>query len=131
MLRLLRRLDITRIDTAAETAYTIPMMASLGDARLWCERDIAKIAAPRNEAEREEVGGGRVQVVAGQIRDGRPESGDLGEREVHEDHAPLDDVNAEVGVDPGEDEARDEGRQEDLEDAHLLPFIAATNALMS
>src|SRR6266542_2402780 len=104
----------------------------LGDARLVVRaRHREDPSAEEREAEREEIGGGGVQVVAGQVRDRRTESGDLGERKVHEDHAPLDDVHAEVGVDSGEDEARDEGRQQDLENAHCFPFIAPAKALMS
>ncbi len=41
-------LDITRIATAAETAYTIPMMASCGMRVFRWTREMAKIAAPRN-----------------------------------------------------------------------------------
>ena len=47
----------------------------------------------------------RVEVVAGEQRDGRAERGDLREREVDEDDPALDHVHAEVGVDAGQDEA--------------------------
>jgi hypothetical protein len=46
-----------------------------------------------------------------QQRHGRPQRRDLGEREVDEDHAPLDDVHAEIGVDAGQDQARRKGRR--------------------
>ena len=72
-----------------------------------------------------------MQVVAEQVGDGRTEGGDLGEREVDEDHPALDHVHAQVGVDAGQDQARHEGRQEQLENAHFLPFTAATKALTS
>ena len=72
-----------------------------------------------------------MQVVAGQVGHHGAQRGDLREREVDEDHASLDDVDAEVGVDSRQDEARDEGGEEDLEDAHFLSFIALTNASMS
>jgi hypothetical protein len=83
------------------------------------------------EAEREEVGRRGVQVVAGEIGDGGSQGGDLGEREIDEDHAALDHVHAQVGVDAGQDQARDEGGQQQLEDAHFAPFIAAAKASMS
>ena len=59
-----------------------------------------------------------MRIAAGerqQHRDRRAERGDLGERQIDEDDAPLDDVHAEVGVDAGEDEAGDERRRQELE----------------
>ncbi len=55
-----------------------------------------------------------------QQRDGRAERRDLRERQVDEDDAALDDVDAEVGVDAGQDQARDERRREELQDRHEL-----------
>src|SRR6185295_17632574 len=83
------------------------------------------------EAEREEVGRPGVEIVAGEVGDGRPQGGDLGQREVDEDHPALDHVNAEISMDAGEDEARHEGGQQQLEDAHFAPLTAATKASMS
>src|ERR1035437_9678677 len=77
------------------------------------------------EAEGEEIGRRRVQIVSGKIRDRRAESRDLREREVNEDDAPLDHVNAEIGVDSREDEARNESGKQDLKDRHpsiSLPY---------
>jgi hypothetical protein len=55
-----------------------------------------------------------------QQRDRRAERGDLREREVHEDDAALDDVDAEIGVDAGQDQARDERRREELPHGEIL-----------
>jgi hypothetical protein len=81
-----------------------------------------------------------VRVPAGerqQDRDRGAERGDLGEREVDEDDAPLDHVHAQVGVYPGEDQAGDERRREKPEDVevhgYLAPvsWMAAESSLMS
>ena len=61
-----------------------------------------------------------MHLVAGEVPDRPAERRDLGEREVHEDDAALDDVDAEIGVDPGQDEARDERGEQDFEDGHLF-----------
>jgi hypothetical protein len=45
--------DMTRIATAADTAYTIPMTASWGIRVLRCTRENEKTAAPRNVNPRE------------------------------------------------------------------------------
>ena len=45
--------------------------------------------------------------------DRRAERRDLREREVHEDDAALDDVQAEVGVDARDDQARGDRRGEE------------------
>ena len=51
-----------------------------------------------------------------QHRDGGAERRDLRERQVDEDDAALDDVHAEIGVDPGQDEAGGERRRQELGD---------------
>ena len=53
-----------------------------------------------------------VRLDAEQHGDGRAQGRDLGQREVDEDHAALDHVHAQVGVDSGQDQARDEWRQQ-------------------
>ena len=83
------------------------MIASCG-MRASCPLIIAKIdRADEREAEAHPVDRRRVRVVAltAQQRDRRAERRDLREREVDEDHAALDDVQAEVGVDAGDDQA--------------------------
>ena len=52
-----------------------------------------------------------VWVHANHNRDGSAKRGNLSERQVDENHAALDDMNAKVGVDAGEDEARDKRRE--------------------
>jgi hypothetical protein len=49
-----------------------------------------------------------MHVVAGEQGDAGAEGGGLGQREVHEDHAALDDVQSEVNQQPGQNEARDQ-----------------------
>ena len=66
--------------------------------------------ADEGEPEREQVGGVGVEVIAGEVCRGRAQRRDLRQRQVDEDDAALDDVDAEVGVDAGEDQASDEGR---------------------
>ena len=111
----------------------MPMMASCGMRVLRCTRVTAKIAAAEErEAERIDVRHARVQVVAREVGHRRAESRDLGKRQVHEDDAPLDDVDTEIGVNPGQDEARDEGGQKDLEGRHFAPpFLAASASVSS
>ena len=47
--------------------------------------------------------------------DRRAERRDLRQREVDEDHAALDDVQAEIGVDARDDQAGDDRRDEELQ----------------
>jgi hypothetical protein len=55
---------------------------------------MAKIAAPMKvKPEGKDVGRRRVEIVACEIRHGRAQRRDLGEREVDEDHPALDDVD--------------------------------------
>ena len=54
-----------------------------------------------------------------QQRDRGAERGDLREREVDEDDAPLHDVDAEIGVDAGEDQAGGEGREQEAEHVEI------------
>jgi hypothetical protein len=72
-----------------------------------------------------------MEVVPCQVRHRRPERRDLRQRQVHEDDPALDDVHAEIGVDPRQDQARDEGGEQDLEDRHFLAFMELTKASMS
>ena len=44
---------------------------------------------------------------------------DLRERQVDEDHAALDDVHAEVGVNAGQNQAGDERRRQKLQNADV------------
>ncbi len=68
-----------------------------------------------------------MHVVTEENTDRRSEGRDLGERKVDEDHASLDDVDAQVGQHSSQDQAGDERGEEDLEDAHgRAPFIAAS-----
>ena len=83
----------------------------------------------------------RVRIAARdwhQHRDRRAERGNLGQRQVHEDDAALDDMDAEIGVDAGENEAGDERRREKFENGsqvhgYLTPtrLMAAMSVLMS
>ena len=85
---------------------------------------------------------GAVRVAAGdrqQQRDRRAERGDLRQREIDEDHAALDDVDAEIGVNAGQDQAGGEGRRQKLRacrvpcDSYFAPLflMALTSRLMS
>ena len=67
-----------------------------------------------------------MQVMPREIGDRRAQGGDLGQRQVHEDHAALDHVHAEVSVNAGQDEAGHEGRQEDFQDRHFLFSMVPT-----
>ena len=62
-----------------------------------------------------------------QQRDRRAERRDLRQREVDEDDAALDDVDAEVGVDAGQDQAGDERRRQELR-ASQVSMIALLRA---
>ena len=72
-----------------------------------------------------------------QQRDGGAERRDLRQRQVDENHAALDDVHAEVGVNAREDQAGRETRQQErqhrcVEHYFVPPFlIASTSRLMS
>jgi hypothetical protein len=67
----------------------------------------------------------RIAVGEGQEQgDGASQGGDLGEREVDEDHPPFDHVDAEVGVDAGDDEGGREGGGEELQDGGVHEAIS-------
>ena len=72
-------------------------------------------AAADGERQRVPVGGGAARRVTGQQRDRDAERGDLGQREVDEDHAAREHVQAEVGVDAGQHEARQERQREQID----------------
>jgi hypothetical protein len=73
-----------------------------------------------------------VNVAAEEHRNGCAERGDLRQREIDEDDAALDDVEAELREHPGQDETGDERRQEKLENAHQRPaFFAARESARS
>jgi hypothetical protein len=54
--------------------------------------------------------------------DDRPERGDLRQREVDEDHAALDDVHAEVGVNAGENQS---GQKRQIEKRKNVSHLAS------
>ena len=95
------------------------MIASCG-IRACRLRIVEKIAAPMNVNSRLiQYTAGAVRIAAEpgqQDRDRGAERRDLREREVDEDDPPLDDVDAEVGVDAGDHQAGDERRREKRED---------------
>ena len=66
---------------------------------------------------------GSCGVVALPHGDRGAERRDLREREVHEDDAALDDVQAEIGVDARDDQAGDDRRRQKLKDrpVHVAP----------
>ncbi len=72
----------------------------------------------KRETERIEVSRRRMEIVSHQVGDGGPERGDLSQRQVHEDDAALDDVNAEIGVDSRQNETGDERRKQQLQQGH-------------
>src|SRR5512144_3125241 len=86
---------------AEETAYTTPITAS-------CET--RRVRLPR------------LELVADQECGGGAERGDLGERDVDEDHLARDDVEAQVGMDAGEDQAHEERKPHQVQQlgAHLV-----------
>ena len=55
----------------------------------------------------------------------RAERRDLRQRQVDEDHAALDDVHAEVGVDAGEDQAGGKRRRQELQDGRIHALFHA------
>ena len=75
--------------------------------------------AGEGEGERPVVGDGVVQVVPGEERCRRSEGGDLGEREIDEDHAALHDMETEICVDPRQDQSSDERDGEKQEQVHV------------
>jgi hypothetical protein len=85
--------------------------------------------ADEGKRQADPVDDGRVRIAVGDWQENanrRAERGDLREREVDEDDAPLDDVHTEIGVDAGQDQARHEWRGEELQNGHVhatsLPF---------
>ena len=94
--------------TAADaTAYEMPMIASCGMFASW-PLIMAKTSAPRIvNAEAHPVDAGRVRIAAERRHDHgdrRAERGDLRERQIDEDHAALDHVQSEIGMDAGDDQ---------------------------
>ena len=78
--------------------------------------------ADEGEAEAHPVHAGTVRIAARERhehRDRRAERRDLRQRQIDEDDAALDDVQAEVGVDAGEDEACGEWRGQELQNGRI------------
>ena len=87
--------------------------------------------ADEREQEADPVDRRRVRIAAEprqQDRDRRAERGNLRQREVDEDDAPLDDVHAEVRVDAGDDQAGDERRREKRQDGRCPCLFAPRSA---
>ncbi len=69
------------------------------------------------KGERVPVAGLALHRMAGEDRRGQAEGRDLREREIDEDHAASEDMQAEIGVDAGEDDAGNERPQQQLDHA--------------
>src|SRR5262249_54973874 len=67
--------------------------------------------AKEREAEADPIRPTAMRVHAGNNCDGGSEGRNLGKRKVHKDNAALNDVHAQVGVNPREDEACDKRRK--------------------
>ena len=92
-------------------------------------RDVRLVALDHREDERADeregqahpVDRGFVRIVALPDGDRRAQRRDLREREVHEDDAALDDVQAQVGVDARDDERGGDRRKQELKDRPVHP----------
>ena len=97
----------------------MPMMASCGILARF-PRIIEKIAAPMKVNSRltqyTDGAWGSPLGERQQDRNRRPERCNLREREIDEDDPALDDVHAQIGVDPGQDETGDKRRGQEVED---------------
>ena len=76
--------------------------------------------ARHREGQRIPVGGRALDGMPGQIRDGDAQRRHLGQRQVHEDDAAGEHVEAQVDVDAGEDETGEKGKTEDVEHGAAL-----------
>src|SRR6266403_1805820 len=86
--------------------------------------------AEEREPQADPVGASAVGVHAGNDGDGGAESGDLREREVHEDDAAFDYVDAEIGVNPGKNQARYKSRKQEFQHRDLISFERASNCFL-
>ena len=59
-----------------------------------------------------------VRIDAVEHRDGGAERRDLRQRQIHEDHAALHHVDAQIGMNAGQNQARDEGSQQKRKSVH-------------
>jgi hypothetical protein len=82
----------------------------LRDAALSAPGQGQDAGAQQGRAETGRVGHERLDRQVQEERDGRPERGDLGERDVDEDDLARDHVDAKVGVDARQDQAHQERR---------------------
>ena len=94
------------------------MKASCG---MWASR--MRASANRNrpqegESQADPVGFAAVGIHARKDGDGSAQGGDLRQRQVHEDHAALHHVHAQVGVNAGQDQAGQKRQREELKDFH-------------
>ena len=78
-----------------------------------CQREESRAA--HGEGQRVPVGGLALHRMARQEGDGDAERRDLGQRQIHEDHAAGEDMEAEVDVNARQHEAGEEGQPEKVE----------------
>ena len=74
--------------------------------------------ADEGEHQAGDVGARAVRLDAVQHRDGGAERRDLRQRQIDEDHAALDHVDAQIGVNAGQNQARDKGGEKKRESVH-------------
>ena len=90
-----------------------------------------KSSAAEREDQRIPVRGLALDLVSSQERDRDAERRDLGERQVDEDHAAGQHVQAEVGVDAGQHEAGEEGQREQVDHGAASSAAASRATLTS
>src|SRR5947209_20144065 len=74
--------------------------------------------AKEREAKADTVRRPAVRVHSDHDGNRSPEGGDLTKSQINENDPPLNDVHAEIRVDPRENEACDTGREQENEDSH-------------
>src|SRR6266403_2016133 len=83
------------------------------------------------KSQTEEISTAPVRVHSYQDRDRRTQGSDLGQRQVHENHAAFDYVHTQVGVNPGENQTGHKWPQQKWKDVHHSPVTGLPGTLWS
>ena len=87
--------------------------------------------AARGERECVPVSGRALDRVAGENRHGEPQRRDLGERQIHEDHAAGENMQPEPRVYRRQHESRDERPEQELRHGRFFDAAASCATLSS
>src|SRR4051812_30182492 len=76
----------------------------------------------KRKSQAEPVSALSVRVHSNQNGDGGAQRGNLRQRQIHKDYAPLHNVHSQIGVNARENEAGQERPKQELQDLHVSPW---------